>query len=1149
MKLSPFAASTIGVILLLSIGFLGPTHLTGNVIDIEPVLKQLQQKTQNDIKQAQQSLQPTAHPAYLTILQQAQQRMDKNAPAWAQKASPAICKLLLQATDANIFVNQLTPQLERSIQAVAQQVLTLTIKSNIIIQQGDPAAQQKIGDAQAIANAAVKPLAAYGAQQILTNAITQCPKEQLPLSAADTLPETRQVKRVAPASTTTVYERQSQQTSEGPISGGGIGATPTQGVDIKLNDVLFYYEDSRNMWVDKDKLEPRGKLMPSVNVKNAGTIAATDVEIFVSVDGGTEDKKTVTKLEPGGVSGYGFLLPAGLSGGKHELTVRMMAKDDINQDNNIAKIPFTILMDGSLKDLTFAYVDERRSVLPTKVDTNAIDPTKHLVASLFVANEGRTAIAQADVILTIDGKEQKNIVWNVLGRTGTGFDILDLSPGKHDLTFTLNIKGDTNQDNNIIKSSITVVQLAQQIPTSPAPIVEQPTVSTPPVPQPTAPAKNIDVGFKDAVFYYKHIPNKPIDKNAIEYYYDKTIDVTVTNFGTEPVETVHVHVREDDRNFEVERFMASNLLPGTSQTRQLLGRDIMSSQPGKHKLAFRLKTKGDTNPANDVGVVDYNIIDTPEQQLWPDLKLSFTKDKPFEQDGKPIGLAEAKTNKYIFGSISVKTIVKHEKSTNPVVSIKVDDKQVFKEELVGFAPAEWPGSTERTLTFSIPPLTPGTHKFVATATADKEATPADNTITVDIIVAEEKPVIPLVVEQPKPTTPALVQELPDIELKLPKEDWIEQEGKFLKPNQLKTGQFTGIAFFGTILVNNKGTKPARNVVITTTIDGTQIDTKTYDEIGLNPPMSYGTSGTYQAYTYLFGSGTTKLWPGKHQLKITATTPDQESNKANNEIITEIVIADEKGSTQTVKPTIDIRVEKVTLAQWDKDKKDYTDRSFGPEGNIVRESIPVLLHLYLPKESPSFTYDVFIDGQQPKSTSNGAKTVNGQSIYYRQFEFLTPGKHHLKIVLDPQNFDLETNEANNVFEVDFWVKETPKDIALETVSTATFDDAGSKQKGRNILTLAIQFIAEGRVPATVPVKIQYADKTETKTLTTNMPATLPPGSIYWKQNLEYLEMSVDRNKFPTHIYVIVDYSEDEKKENNALIVPVVISKDRKLYTIE
>ncbi|MBI4141557.1 hypothetical protein HY484_01375 [Candidatus Woesearchaeota archaeon] len=587
------------------------------------------------------------------------QKIDQNIHLWAEKSKPTICELLPQATSADSFVNQLMPQLERSMQSAAQQIIIVVLKQNIIIQEGDSEAQQKISTAQTIANVGVKPLTTYGAQKILITALKQCPKEELPPSAADTIPQ-----RAVPAVTT------------------------QQGPDVQLKDVLFYYEESMSMWVDKDKLQPLQRLQPSIMVKNSGTVEATGVEIAVSVDGGVEEKKTISKLAPGGASGYGFFLPATLEGGQHELIVRMTAKDDINLDNNVAKIPFTILVDGLIRNLKFSYVNNQRTVLSTPVDTNAIDTKLQLVATVSVSNEGRTPIRKADVLMSIDGAQpQKQTIY--AGSRDVSFDINNLQPGKHEVTFTLEVVGDTNLNNNIVKGTI-IVPGAEQ-----PPAVEQPS--------------NIDVGFKDAVFYYQLDPTKSIDKNAIEQAYEKFVDVSVTNFGSEEVKTVDVYVREDDKTFEVKRFLASDLKPGETKTRQFIQRDTFPSSLGSHKLVFRLEAKGDTNPANDVGVVNFNIIKTPEQQLWPDLKLWFTKDKLLEQGGKDIAINEVKTNKAVFGSVSLKNIAKYETSKNVVVIVKIDDKEILNQKIDEVWPEDCSTGKEKTLSIAMPSLTAGKH--------------------------------------------------------------------------------------------------------------------------------------------------------------------------------------------------------------------------------------------------------------------------------------------------------------------------------------------------------------------------------------------------------------------------------------------------------
>lgn len=599
MKLSPFAASTIGVLLLLSVGLFGPSQLTGRVIDIEPVLQQLQEKTEASIQSAKKTLSPGAQENYDLVMEEAMQRVDQSVESWAQKAAPLACKTLQQSTNADLFVKQAVAQLSRSMQGVAKQVLTDTIKKTIIISQGDPAAQQKIADAQVIATASYRLLVIYASQQVLASAIKECP-EELPPSAADVLPETRATKRAVSAVQTT-----------------------QEGVDVAFRDVLFYYEDSRNMWVDKDQLEPRARLMPEIGARNVGTVEAKDVEIAVSVDGGTEEIQKLGKMPLGASMGKGFFLPAGLLGGQHELSVRIIAKDDVNLENNLAKIPFTIIVDGVIRDLKFSYVNEQRSILSTPVDTNAVNPALQLVATVYVTNEGRTALQKADVIMTIDnGPEQRQVAYSRSGYVS--FDIKNLAPGKHDITFKLDVRGDTNPINNEIKSSITITDAEKpQAPTPP--VVEQPKpLPVTPQPAPTQPKEGIDVAFKDAIFYNKYDLKTPLDKNAMEETLDKIVDVTVTNVGSKEAKILDVFVREDDRSFEVKRFLTSDLQPGTSKTRQFLQSDTFPSSLGPHKLVFRIETQGDINSANNVGIVNYNVVSTPEPQPAPKPTIDFS---------------------------------------------------------------------------------------------------------------------------------------------------------------------------------------------------------------------------------------------------------------------------------------------------------------------------------------------------------------------------------------------------------------------------------------------------------------------------------------------------------------------------------------------
>ena len=1008
MKLTPFGASVLGVILLLSIGFLGPAYITGNIIDVEQAIQQAQQKTQKEMQQAQQTLQPTAQPLYITALQQAQHKIDQNAPQWAQKATPTICKLVPQATSTESFVNQLMPQLERSMQPAVQQIITIVLKQNIIIQQGDPEAQQKISQAQTISNAAIKPLTTYGAQQILITAIKQCPKEQLPPSAADTIPQTQ---RIAPALSTqptrteqagtvsTAFESQ-PQIGEGPISGGGIGQGPQQGLDVGLKDVLFYYEDAMSMWVDKDKLEPRARLSPSVMTKNFGTAEAKNVEISVSVDGGTEDKKIIQTLPAGGASGYGFFLPAGLSGGKHELTIRFTAKDDVNPTNDVVKVPFTILVDGALKDLKFSYVNEQRSVLPKTVDTNSVDTSLQLVATLYVSQEGRTPIQKADIIMTVDnGPEQKQTIYG--NQRYISFDVNKLQPGSHELMFRLEIQGDTNPNNNVVKTTITAPTPTAQQPTPPVveqpkpqptqqPVVQQPT--TPPVVEQPKPETKEDIAFEKVVLL----------QGTAEYAFGPQGDIVDEQYNT-----VLKLYTTSPSNVEFKVFIdeQQKSLPGVSHVfipKIYSMADIGRIPAGKHKLKIVLDPYKEVLETNE----DNNVFET---EFW--VKAALVKETL-----KPVTL----------------------------------------------------------------PATEPTGDLIITPAGDKWLSDFDTSVAI-------------------------------------------------LPTQIKTNQ----RFSGEVTIRNNGNKASAPTFIVK-IDDAEIHRQTLWSI--EPQKDYTTS---------FGSSNRKFWPGKHKITLIAQA-DKDQNPSDNTFETEITVIDaQTGSTTPPTPTKDIRIDKVALAQYFSVLQDYLDRDLGPEGKLIDERYDIRIRMYSQKENLPSLSDVFIDGK-PAQIKGVTSAQYPAPHSVADIAPLPPGKHHLKIVLDPYNsiYEGQSGEANNIFETDFWVKEQPKDISLQQGSFAQFDDAKAKQTGKNTLQLGIGYDLSGNTPKSFPMTIKLPDKTETK----NIDVKVYDSGITAKTGVYYQEIPVDRNKFPTHVYVSIDFPEDADKTNNAIIIPVIVLKDRKVYKI-
>ncbi len=861
-QLTPFTASTIGVILLLSIGLFGQTYLTAKVVNIEPILQQLQQKIQNDIRQAQQTLPPTAQPAYTTIIEQAMKKIDQSAPQWAQKASTTICNLLPKATSAETFVNQIIPQLARSLQIAAQQVIATTVKQNIIIPQGDPAAQQKISDAQLIANTAVKPLSYYGAQQVLINAVQQCPeeqsqKEEQPVSAPDILPETRQAKRVAQAITTapeSTTQPQQQPTEQMPDF-----SIKTDGDDW----IEQWRGIEKSQRVHYTQVQPDKVFVGHVIITNNGDKAATPTLI-------------------------------------------------VKYDNKI--------------------IHESRQV--------EIQPQKWFKSDFNLVNE-------------------------------------KLWPGKHQMMFTVQTDKDKNIADNTLVTEITVLGEA---------------------PQAKEDARLERVALSQGTAEYSFGPEGELANEK----YNTMLRLYVPAGTTTPRFKIFIDGQERQPKLLSYAFIP---VPHTAI-------DLGKIPAGKHTL---------------------QIIVDPDNWIF---------------------------------------------ETN-------EDNNIFEKEF-------W----------------------------------------IKALSAIEQPT------QPTPQTPSE----PTIDLKVEPagQKWLSDfdKGTPIDTTQMKTDQ----RFEGEVIIRNTGNQPATPTFIVK-IDGYTIHEQKI-AWGIKPQEDYHAT---------FGSGSRKLWPGKHKITLIAQA-EKDINPADNTFTSEITIIDPTTGTATPPPTnIDLFFQRVALAQYDSQKKDFTERDSGPQGNILRENLPIELRMYFlaDKISKSIPWiEIYLDGaSQIRTYGVGSRTVPPPlALGYKEIPALLPGKHNLKLVIDPRNDQLETNEDNNIYELDFWVGERQKDITLLTATMASFNDASAKQKGKNTIDLFIEFTADGRVPLTVPVKIQAGDKVETKTLNTNM-QQIPPGGIYWKQNREYFEILVDRNKFPKQIYVSVDYPEDENKANNAVITPVVIVKDRKLYTVE
>lgn len=292
----------------------------------------------------------------------------------------------------------------------------------------------------------------------------------------------------------------------------------------------------------------------------------------------------------------------------------------------------------------------------------------------------------------------------------------------------------------------------------------------------------VDIEFKDAVFYYSHDRDTPIDKNSIEQAYEAFVKVFGTNVGSNDAGMVDVYVRYDDRNFEDRRLLASTLFAGASQEKEFI---LPSSSIGSHALTFRFDAKGDTNPTNNIATIPYTFVSTPNiPPVKPDLSIEFVSEKPFDQEEKiGVGLNELKANILFSGIIRIKNVGLI-KSINPLVTVKINDKTVLTKKIDEVWPAKWQPSSDQNVIFTTQ-LPAGTHKFTATIDEKEDANQADNTITTDLIVKEEQPTLA------PTTTGSLPDGIVETDLRGGTEGhkWLEQS-KRLYPTELEANKDT-----------------------------------------------------------------------------------------------------------------------------------------------------------------------------------------------------------------------------------------------------------------------------------------------------------------------------------------------------------------------
>ena len=115
-----------------------------------------------------------------------------------------------------------------------------------------------------------------------------------------------------------------------------------------------------------------------------------------------------------------------------------------------------------------------------------------------------------------------------------------------------------------------------------------------------------------------------------------------------------------------------------------------------------------------------------------------------------------------------------------------------------------------------------------------------------------------------------------------------------------------------------------------------------------------------------------------------------------------------------------------------------------------------------------------------------------------------------------------------------VETTPPDLKLLPSSRAEFNDASVKSTRKNTIQLFVDFVVTGKLLEKVPLFVQAGDKTTKLEMNTEEST---------KQTIKTID--VDRNKFPTEIYIRADI-DDADKTNNALFIPVVVKKDGKEY---
>lgn len=338
-----------------------------------------------------------------------------------------------------------------------------------------------------------------------------------------------------------------------------------------------------------------------------------------------------------------------------------------------------------------------------------------------------------------------------------------------------------------------------------------------------------------------------------------------------------------------------------------------------------------------------------------------------------------------------------------------------------------------------------------------------------------------------------------------------------------------------------------NAVVTAEIDGREVASK-----------SIKIDGTHETFVSL---DINVLQGGEKSLTIKLVV-DDDRNINNNLLTTPLKVS---GQAQQVAADIDLRLDGALISQGTVLKKNTdTTLKVAADTSIIVE--PLIKSNV--KDIPTFTVlQMYIDGYKYKSGGVDVRL---------EIDKLQPGPHKVKLVIDSENLVKETDENNNAYEFIVEavqnliepsvqqpvaqappvplapqpptpvaqsppalipVAQTPPpkqlDLGIAPNSFAMFDDASAKISGVNNLEVQIYFT--GDAASKVPVVITFGRQ---KTVLLR-----EPGQSYMGLKIPIK----DRKQFPTQVHVMASAPEPDTS-NNAVILPVVVKKDRKLFLL-